>query len=73
MTTETVEVGKTYRIQHSRKGTFTAKIVRDDVAFLVVEVTEGEARNVSTDNYVVGEQFSLKRSHALFTEVKDGD
>lgn len=47
-----IEVGKTYLIEHSRKGPFVAKILGDHGEFIEVEVVKGRADFISAMNVV---------------------
>lgn len=67
--TQNIEVGKTYTINHSRKGTFVAKVISHaDPEWATVEIISGMARamiayNVATE----GEQITIRVSMCTFT------
>ena len=41
-----LEVGKAYRIKHSRKGSFTARITGVDLSFTSAIITDGKAEAI---------------------------
>jgi len=68
-----IEVGKTYLIDHSRKGTFIAKLLKDDGTWLTVEIVKGRAHYISTMNVgrgVVGDVITIRKSFCTFKEVE---
>lgn len=61
------EVGQTYRLVHTRKGTFQVKVLALDSEWVDVQITGGKAKLTSdTDNLGPGSTFSVRRSFALF-------
>ena len=64
-----MEIGKTYKIKHSRKGTFIAKAIGTDGEWVAVEIVSGVARAMMQYNAAVaGEQITLRISHILSSE-----
>ena len=69
-----LEVGKEYIINHSRKGTFIGKLLKDSGEWITVEVTKGRAQYISSMNVgrgVVGDTITLRKSFCLFNEVEE--
>lgn len=64
------EIGKTYRIEHSRKGSFTGKVTAINGEWIDVEITAGKARNMASEANEVGEVVRLRDSHCAFWDVK---
>lgn len=66
-----MEIGKTYKIKHSRKGSFTAKAIGTDGEWITVEIVSGVAHAMMYYNVAnVGDQTTLRISHILsFEEV----
>lgn len=69
-----IEVGKEYIINHSRKGTFIGKIVKDDGEWLTVEITKGKAHYISVVNNLdrrgnIGDIITIRKSFCTFEKV----
>jgi hypothetical protein len=71
-------IGKFYKIVHSRKGTFYAKVlkVNGDLeapdTFIDVEVTSGRANAIMDYNIgYPGDVLGIRNSHSLFYEVTE--
>ena len=63
--------GKTYKINHARKGRFTVKTIEIDGEWITVEIVSGVANAMMEYNVAKsGEQITLRISHILsFEEV----
>lgn len=69
MTTTTPEVGKTYAVRHSRKGTFTAKVHAVNGEWADLEVVAGRADAILPENRAEkGEGVTVRLSHCSFEE-----
>jgi hypothetical protein len=73
-------VGKFYKIVHTRKGTFYAKIlsINGDLeapdTFIDVEVTKGRANAIMDYNICYpGDILGIRNSHSLFYEVTESE
>ena len=67
-----LEIGKEYIINHCRKGTFCAKLLKDG-EFITVAITKGRAHYISMMNAgmgCVGDHITIKKSFCTFNEVK---
>ena len=71
------EVGKEYEIRHSRKGTFTGRVLGVHDGFAEVEITGGEPRHVSREaaQVDVGDCISIRDtlSYLIPVEVPDAE
>ncbi len=66
----TPEVGKTYRIKHSRKGTFSGIVTGLDDTWAKVLIVAGTARAMLDYNErEAGETVTVRLSHCAFEEV----
>lgn len=64
------EVGKTYRITHSRKGTFNGVVTGLDDTWAKVLIVSGVARAMLDYNErEAGEAVTVRLSHCAFQEV----
>jgi len=65
-----IEVGKTYEINHSRKGIFSGTIVADHDGLIDVVITDGKATYsiVNPDAYK-GEMITVRTSFCTFKEL----
>lgn len=64
-----VEVGKTYEIRHSRKGTFTGRVIQadPDSEWVTLVVTGGIANAVMSYNVAYeGDEVTVRRCHSHF-------
>ena len=65
-----LEVGKTYRINSSRKGNFTARLTRIDETFATGTIVSGYAAAMMPENErEVGEEVTVRLSLCTFREV----
>lgn len=65
------EVGKLYEIRHSRKGTFTGKLLSIDGEWADIEIVRGVARAIMDYNIKYeGEKVTIRDVHSFFTEVE---
>jgi hypothetical protein len=60
-----LEVGKTYKLRHTRKGEFTAKVLSCDDEWAEVEIVEGEAKEMSRENEGPGEKVTIRVAHVF--------
>jgi hypothetical protein len=68
-----VEVGKTYKVDHCRKGKFTMKVSHVDDEWVHGHIVEGVALALMDYNIKeASEKISVRRSLAKFEEVVDG-
>lgn len=64
------EVGKTYVVRHSRKGTFTARVKAVHGDFATLEIVSGTARAMLAYNERgVGEEVDVRLSLATFSNT----
>jgi hypothetical protein len=57
------EVGKIYRVQHARKGVFTARMLLRDDEMAEVEIVSGSAKMASMEgNATAGEIIAIRAS-----------
>lgn len=71
-----LEVGKTYIVEHSRKGVFLGEIVKDGEYWATVKVVKGHANFISHMNQArgaVGDVFEVRKSLCEFKEIDGGD
>lgn len=65
-----VEVGKTYAVDHSRKGRFQLKVTKVNDEWVYGTVVEGvAAAQMEYNMREVGESVTLRREFASFREV----
>lgn len=70
MNTTTIEAGKTYRINSTRKGLFTGIVTRFDDTWADVLITDGKAKAMLDYNErEQGETVTVRRSFCTFEEV----
>jgi hypothetical protein len=67
-----LEKGKTYSVDHCRKGRFTLKVKSVDGEFVRGAIVAGTAATISMsiDDYVAGDDITVRRSFCIFREVK---
>ena len=66
-----IEIGKTYRVTHARKGTFTAKVTGLCGAWVDLEVIDGEAAGLRGDVLAAaGDPITVRSDMCLFTRVE---
>lgn len=67
-----MEVGKTYRITHTRKGTFTGRVLSNDGEWAEIEVTDGVAEHMVKDDVGPGGRVNVRLSQvAHAAEVEE--
>lgn len=67
-----ISAGKTYRINHTRKGVFVARLTSVDDVWATGVVVSGKARAMLDYNErEVGEEVTIRRSFSVFEEVAD--
>lgn len=69
-----LEIGKEYVIDHSRKGTFIGKILKDNGEWITVEITKGKAHYMSISNNLmgrgnIGDKITIRKSFCMFNEA----
>jgi len=64
-----METGKTYKVHHSRKGTFTMRITKDDGGWVEGVIVDGEAKYLTETNRVGGEAISIRKSLCSFKKI----
>lgn len=68
-----IEVGKTYVVNHRRKGRFIGKVVADNDGSCDIEIIEGKARYVVNPDAYEGEVITVRTSFCKFEEVSEGE
>lgn len=66
------QIGKTYKIEHSRKGVFEGRVTRisEDTEWVDVEITRGQTTAMCRYNVAdVGDYLSLRREFCTFTNA----
>lgn len=64
--------GKTYRVNHSRKGTFVGRLIATSGEWVTLEITNGKAKAMKGRNErEAGEEVTVRRSFCSFTEQPD--
>jgi len=70
MDTQEIQVGKTYRVNSSRKGTFTGKVTAINGEFADILITSGRAGAMMEYNErEEGEQVTVRMSLCIFTPM----
>ncbi len=66
-----IREGKTYAVDHSRKGRFTVRVLKVRDPFVDCEIIDGVARMMSewNDDAVAGEQIAINVDLATFKEI----
>jgi uncharacterized protein (UPF0179 family) len=65
-----IEVNKTYKVNHSRKGKFIGKLVSNDGEWVKIEISDGKAQALLEMNEAyVGETITVRRTFCTFEEV----
>lgn len=65
-----LQIGTEYRVDHSRKGTFDAKVKATDGTWATLEITSGKANAMCHYNEAEeGEDVTVRLSHCRFTEL----
>lgn len=71
MSAAEVKVGKTYKVQSSRKGTFTARITSVDQTWATGVIVSGKADAMLAYNErEQGEEVTVRREFCAFTEIE---
>lgn len=64
-----LQIGKEYLVNHSRKGTFAARVKAVDDIWATLDVTAGTAKAMMDYNDAdAGEEVTVRLSHCQFTE-----
>ncbi len=67
----TLQVGKTYRVNSSRKGVFVGRMLGFDDTWASILITEGKAKAMLEYNERnEGEEVTVRRSFCTFTELE---
>lgn len=67
-----IEAGKTYLVDHSRKGRFAAQVIRFDETWADLLVTSGRAGAMMRYNEAgPGEKITVRISHCSFSRLDD--
>lgn len=69
-----IESGKTYRVNHSRKGKFTMRVTAVRGEWIDGLIIDGRAKYMSMQNQgegYVGDEVTVRASLATFEEVPD--
>jgi hypothetical protein len=62
-------IGKTYKVNHTRKGTFTGIVRAINGEWIDVEITKGKARNVASADVEAGDSVTVRDTQCTFTEA----
>lgn len=66
-----VEVGATYKVFSTRKGTFFGVVTRADEEWVTLTITEGKAKSMLEYNErEAGEEVTVRKSLTTFTPVQ---
>lgn len=58
-----IEIGKDYKVIHSRKGTFEMRVTREDEEFVTGDIIGGVANSLCACNVaVIGDEVIVRRS-----------
>ena len=69
-----IEVGKTYRVSHSRKGTFDMRMTFVGDEWADGMIVKGRAKAMLPHNErETGEKITVRISFCTFTEIKEAD
>ena len=66
----TPKVGKTYKVVHSRKGTFIGECVSVDDDFATFMIVGGTAKYMGEENRTSGEKVAVRLEFCSLSEVK---
>jgi hypothetical protein len=72
--TEDIEVGKTYIIEHCRKGTFVGKVTQIDKEWIDVIIVRGRPEFLADSNAqkgLIGEKMTLRKNFCSFKETEE--
>lgn len=62
-----IEIGKSYIVNHARKGRFAGKLVRDEGEFVEILISSGKATAMLKENEAdPGEKITIRRSLCTF-------
>ena len=68
--TTSLQVGKTYTVNSSRKGVFAGRLMGFDDTWATVLITDGKAKAMLEYNErETGEEITVRRSFCTFTEL----
>lgn len=66
----TITVNALYRVEHSRKGTFTMWVGREDDEFVYGRVVDGEAKAMQRSQYKYsGDPIAVRKAFCTFTRL----
>lgn len=69
-------IGKEYVINHSWKGMFIGKILKDGETWATIKITKGKADYISISNNLlgrgnVGDELTIRKSFCSFQKIKE--
>jgi len=67
------EAGKTYDVEHSRKGKFRFRVTRVDDRWVAGEIISGKAKYASGGPALPGDKIEVTSRLATFTLVDEGE
>ena len=59
------------QVNHSRKGVFKGRITRDSGEWLDVEIVDGSARYLTSEDAEPGDTVTIRKSLCTITELDD--
>lgn len=66
-----IEIKKTYKVNHSRKGIFELNITRIDEEWVTGIIVNGMAKAIlSYNERLIGDEITIRRSFCSFEEIK---
>lgn len=68
-----IEVGKIYKVIHSRKGSFVVRIKDVSKDWVGAEIVAGKAKYINQPEREEGEEITLRKSLCNFFEFKPND
>lgn len=66
-----IEVGKTYHVNHRRKGQFDLLVTKVDDEWVTGDITSGVARYLNRDHRMDGDEITINADLATFTETEE--
>ena len=67
MSEQEIEVGRTYKVNHSRKGKFSLCVTKVDGEWVTGTITGGAAHFMTEDSRTSGEDVTVRRCLSTFT------
>lgn len=64
----TPEIGKTYKVVHSRKGTFSLRVTSISGTSLTGVIADGKARFINDDDREVGDELTIASTLCTLSE-----